>query len=112
MGKSYEGNCIATGYGNYLAVVSFKFLIKFNSNDDLYSYLYLKPIMREFLEKNNNKITEAQARDVLDRCMKLLYFRDGRAYDKYSMAIVTKDGVRMEDQKQLVTNWQIATKIA
>jgi len=90
MGKSYEGDCIATGFGNYLAV----------------------PIMREFLEKNNNKITEAQARDVLDRCMKLLYFRDGRAYDKYSMAIVTKDGVRMEDQKQLQTNWQIATKIA
>ncbi len=38
--------------------------------------------MREFLEKNNGKITEAQARDVLDRCMKLLYYRDGRAYDK------------------------------
>ena len=38
--------------------------------------------MRDFLEKNNGKITEAQARDVLDRCMKLLYFRDCRAYDK------------------------------
>ena len=38
--------------------------------------------MREFLEKNNYSITEAQARDVIDRCMKLLYYRDGRAYDK------------------------------
>jgi len=90
LGKAYEGPCIATGFGNYLAV----------------------PIMRETLEKNNNKITENQARDVLDRCMKLLYYRDGRAYDKYSMAIVTKDGVRVEDCKQLDTNWQVATKVA
>jgi len=90
LGKAYEGACIATGYGNYLAV----------------------PIMREFLEKNNGKITEAQARDVLDRCMKLLYYRDGRAYDKYSMSIVTKEGVRMEECKQLQTNWQVASKIA
>ncbi len=40
--------------------------------------------MRETLENNNNKLSEAQARDVIDRCMKLLYFRDGRAYDKVS----------------------------
>lgn len=90
LGKAYEGECIATGYGNYLAV----------------------PIMRDFLEKNNGKITEAQARDVLDRCMKLLYYRDGRAYDKYSMAIVTKDGVRVEDCKQLQTNWTVAANVA
>lgn len=38
--------------------------------------------MRDFLEKNNNKITEAQARDIIDRCLKVLYYRDGRAYDK------------------------------
>jgi len=90
LGKAYEGACIATGYGNYLAI----------------------PIMRETLEKNNNKINEAQARDVIDRCMKLLYFRDGRAYDKYSMAIVTKDGVTFEDCKQLQTNWSIGLKIS
>ena len=41
--------------------------------------------MREFLEKNNNKINEAQARDIVDRCMKLLYYRDGRAYDKVKL---------------------------
>ena len=40
--------------------------------------------MRDFLEKNNYSVTEAQARDVIDRCMKLLYYRDGRAYDKVS----------------------------
>lgn len=90
LGKSYEAPCIATGYGNYLAV----------------------PIMRDFLEKNNYKINEAQARDIVERCLKVLYYRDGRAYDKYSMAVVTKEGVRVEEEKTLKGNWSVATQIA
>ena len=27
-------------------------------------------MMRDFLEKHNNKINEAQARDIIDRCLK------------------------------------------
>lgn len=38
--------------------------------------------MRDFLEKNNYKLNEAQARDVVERCLKVLYYRDGRAYDR------------------------------
>jgi 20S proteasome subunit beta 7 len=68
--------------------------------------------MREYLEKHSNKINEAQARDIIDRCMKLLYYRDGRAYDKYSLAVVTKDGVRVDELIELKTNWSIATQIA
>ena len=90
LGKSYEAACLSTGYGNYLAV----------------------PIMREFLDKHGGVITEAQARDVLDRCLKLLYYRDGRAYDKYSLAVCTAEGVRVEECKQLETNWAIATQVA
>lgn len=90
LGNSYEGTCVATGYGNYLAI----------------------PLMREFLEKNNNKINEQQARDIIDRCMKLLYYRDGRAYDKYSLAIATKDGVRVEESKEIAGNWTMASQIA
>ena len=67
--------------------------------------------MRDALEKSNYKLNEAQARDIIDRCMKLLYYRDGRAYDKYSLAIVTKDGTRIEELKELKTNWAIATQI-
>lgn len=39
-------------------------------------------MMRDFLEKNHNKINEAQARDIVERCLNVLYYRDGRAYDK------------------------------
>jgi len=89
LGNAYEGMCVATGFGNYLAI----------------------PLMRRFLEEHNNKITEAQARDIIDRCMRLLYYRDGRAYDKYSMAIVTKAGTKIEQAKEVKTNWDVATMI-
>ncbi len=36
--------------------------------------------MREYLEKHT-KLNEQQARDLVDRCLKLLYYRDARAYD-------------------------------
>jgi len=90
LGKSYEAPCIATGYGNYLAI----------------------PIMRDFLEKNNYSINEAQARDVVERCLKVLYYRDGRAYDRFSLAVVSREGVRIEEGKQLQTSWSVASQIA
>lgn len=89
LGNAYEAPCISTGYGNYIAV----------------------PLMRDFLEKHNNHINEAQARDIIDRCLKVLYYRDARAYDKYSLAVVTKDGATIEDCKQLQTNWAVAKNI-
>ena len=90
LGNAFEGACIATGYGSYLAL----------------------PMMRDCLERNNYKLTEAQARDVIDRALKLLYYRDGRAYDKYSLVVVKKEGTAYEECKQLQTNWAIASKIA
>ena len=42
-------------------------------------------MMRDFLEKNHNKINEAQARDIVERCLNVLYYRDGRAYDKVKL---------------------------
>lgn len=59
LGNAYESPCIATGYGSYIAI----------------------PLLRDFIEKNN-KITEAQARDIVERCLRVLYYRDARAYDK------------------------------
>lgn len=89
LGNAYENDCIATGYGNYLAL----------------------PLMREFLEKNGNKITKQQAVDILERCLKVLYYRDARAYDMYQIATITKDGVELEESKKLATNWRIAHRV-
>lgn len=86
IGNAYESDVIATGYGNYLAI----------------------PIMRETLERNNNKLTQEQACDLIDRCMKLLFYRDARAYDKYSIGVITREGVKIEEFKKLQTNWDIA----
>ncbi len=48
-------------------------------------------MMRDFLEKNHNKINEAQARDIVERCLKVLYYRDGRAYDKVKLFLTFKE---------------------
>ena len=84
LGNAYENDCIATGYGNYLALVCifkiFLFKIYFLCLLILRSFKF-KPLMREFLEKNGNKITKQQAVDILERCLKVLYYRDARAYD-------------------------------
>jgi len=48
-------------------------------------------MMRDFLEKNHNKINEAQARDIVERCLKVLYYRDGRAYDKVKLFLTSKE---------------------
>jgi len=89
LGNAYESPCISSGFGNYIAL----------------------PILREFLERHNGLIDENQARDILDRCLKVLYYRDGRAYDKYSLAIVSKDGARIEENKQIKSDWSIASQI-
>lgn len=51
-------------------------------------------MMRKFLEDNNNKINEQQARDIIERCMKLLYYRDGRAYDKVCFFFLVKKSIK------------------
>jgi 20S proteasome subunit beta 7 len=65
LGNAYESQCIGTGFGTHIAL----------------------PMMRTVLEKNNGVINEQQARDVISKCLTVLYYRDGRAYDKVKFEI-------------------------
>jgi 20S proteasome subunit beta 7 len=85
IGTAYEANALATGYGTFIAL----------------------PLLREAYEKNN-KMTEAEAMDMLDQCLKVLFYRDARAWNKYEVAIVTKDGARIEGPKSSKTDWSVA----
>ncbi|KAF3360476.1 hypothetical protein VdG1_01436 [Verticillium dahliae VDG1] len=58
------------------------------------------------------KLTRQQAEDVIKECMKVLYYRDARSLDSYSIAVVTKDGVELkEDEKLEKQSWAFAEKI-
>merc|ERR1712098_264318 len=52
--------------------------------------------------------SQAEAVALIDRCMKLLYYRDARSLNKYQMAIVTKDGIEVKGPIKSDANWEIA----
>ncbi|KFO69888.1 Proteasome subunit beta type-4, partial [Cuculus canorus] len=85
LGVAYEAPTVATGYGAYLA----------------------QPLMREVLEKKPN-LTQEEARDLIERCMKILYYRDARSFNRYEIAIATEKGVEVEGPLTLEANWEIA----
>ncbi|NXI51761.1 PSB4 protein, partial [Chloroceryle aenea] len=85
LGVAYEAPTLATGYGAYLA----------------------QPLMRETLEKKSS-LTKEEARDLIERCMKILYYRDAEADAQYEIAIATEKGVEVEGPLTLEANWDIA----
>ncbi|NXY90915.1 PSB4 protein, partial [Alcedo cyanopectus] len=85
LGVAYEAPTLATGYGAYLA----------------------QPLMREALEKKPS-LSQEEARDLIERCMKILYYRDARSFNRYEIAIATEKGVEVEGPLTLEANWDIA----
>jgi 20S proteasome subunit beta 7 len=91
-GTTYAAPCIATGYGSMLAT----------------------PIMRRTVpdEAAVEKVTLEEAVEVVKECMKVLYYRDARSLDRYSIAVVTKDGVDLKlDEKLEGQSWAFAERI-
>lgn len=91
-GTAFASPSLATGFGAALA----------------------QPIMRRHAE------TDAQAaalsRDdavaVVRECMKVLFYRDARSLDRYSLAVVTRAGVEIsEDERLEQQSWAFAERI-
>ena len=88
IGTAYESPSVASGFGAYIA----------------------QPMMRDALEKNAN-MTEVEAKKLLERCLKVLFYRDARSWNSYDIAMVTKDGARVEGPLSAQTNWNIANMV-
>nr|ACI67336.1 Proteasome subunit beta type-4 precursor [Salmo salar]ADM16064.1 Proteasome subunit beta type-4 precursor [Salmo salar] len=89
LGVAYEAPTVATGFGAYLA----------------------QPLMREVVE-NKVEITKDEARALIERCLKVLYYRDARSYNRHEIAIVTKEGVGIVGPMSCETNWEIAHMVS
>ncbi|XP_008826446.1 proteasome subunit beta type-4 [Nannospalax galili] len=89
LGVAYEAPSLATGYGAYLA----------------------QPLLREVLEKQP-VLSQAEARELVERCMRVLYYRDARSYNRFQIATVTEKGVEVEGPLVADTNWDIAHMIS
>ena len=80
-GSNYTNDTFGTGYGHHLAI----------------------PILRE---RQKNDMSEADARTLLEDAIRVCYYRDARAINKYQIATVTaKDGVNISAPFTLDTQW-------
>ena len=60
LGTTYQSSTIATGFGAYLT----------------------QPLLRKAAEGKEDTLTEDEAIEILDSCIKILFYRDGRSLNK------------------------------
>lgn len=92
LGTTFSAPTLATGFGAHLA----------------------QPILRRLIsdEAQVQNITKDQAIAALKECMKVLFYRDARSIDEYSIAVVTKDGVDIKENEKLEKqSWAFAEGI-
>ena len=55
---------------------------------------------------------EQTAVNAVKECMKVLFYRDARSLDNYSIAVVTQEGVKVDEDVQLEKqSWQFAERV-
>ncbi|XP_077483192.1 proteasome subunit beta type-4 isoform X1 [Amblyomma americanum] len=86
LGTAFESDTLATGYGAYIA----------------------QPLLRDTYEKKAGQLTAEEARNLLSSCLRVLYYRDARSFDKYQLATVTAEGVVIEGPIKVDSNWEVA----
>lgn len=92
LGTTYSAPALATGFGAHLAV----------------------PILRRLFPEEDgiDNITKERAVDAMKQCMRVLFYRDARSSDRYSIAVVTKEGVELKENEALENqSWAFADRI-
>lgn len=61
---------------------------------------------------NKPKLSLAEAKALVEKCMEVLYYRDARSYPKYQLGVLDKDtGINIEGPISVKQNWEIANII-
>lgn len=80
IGLAFEGDYIATGFGHHLGM----------------------PLLRKHWRPD---LTEAEARKLLEDCMRVCFYRDCRTINRIQFAKVDNAGVTIADPVSLDTKW-------
>lgn len=88
-GRSYTDKVISTGYGSHLAI----------------------PLLREYSENPGILIDQAAADKLIKHSMEVLFYRDCRGHPKYSRAICTADGVKLDNSLAVNQNWELSHSV-
>jgi 20S proteasome subunit beta 7 len=92
LGTTFSSPSLATGFGAHLA----------------------QPLLRKVApdEEAAAKLSKEEALSAIKESMKVLFYRDARSLDKYSIAVITKDGIDLkEDEKLENQSWAFAEQI-
>ncbi|KAL4913197.1 nucleophile aminohydrolase [Aspergillus aurantiobrunneus] len=92
LGTTFSAPHLATGFGAHLAI----------------------PILRRLFpeERRIEDVSKEDAVAALKDCLKVLWYRDARSLDKYSLALITQDGIEVhEDQQVEAQSWAFAESI-
>jgi len=93
LGTTFSSPSLATGFGAHLA----------------------QPLLRRVVpdEAAAEGLSREKAIECIKECMKVLFYRDARSMDEYSIAVITKEkGVELqEDIKLEKQSWQFAERI-
>lgn len=92
LGTTFSAPTLATGYGSMLA----------------------QPLLRKLAEDESQvaNVTREQAVQAIKDSMKVLFYRDARSLDRYSIAVVTKEGIELkQDEKLEQQSWAFADRI-
>lgn len=84
IGVSFEGNSVATGFGSYIA----------------------QPMMRKAMEENPNMTVE-QAKELMVRCLKVLFYRDCRSLNRFQIGVVSATENSISEPISAETDWTI-----
>jgi 20S proteasome subunit beta 7 len=92
LGTSFRETVVATGYGAALAL----------------------PLMRAAVDAlpPNTLLSRDAAKALLERCMRVLFYRDARALNKIQLADVSDAGVSVTEPYALPTDWQFGERVS
>lgn len=88
-GTSFETNLIGTGFGGFL----------------------VHPLMERLLEAIEGNPTRQQAEEIMERALKVLYYRDKSTYNNWSVGFAEQNNSEVKEPRKLQTDWKIADTI-
>ncbi|KAJ3296293.1 Proteasome subunit beta type-7 [Borealophlyctis nickersoniae] len=88
-GTTYQSSTVATGYGAYIG----------------------QPLLRKAVEGREDTLTEEEAAKILEEVMRVLFYRDARAFNRIQLAKVTAEGTKISEPYELQTEWSFAENV-
>lgn len=83
IGTKWEADCVGSGYGAHIAI----------------------PLLRKALDSKNGKLSRAEALAVVEDCLRVNFYRECRAINKFQVADASNGKVIISEPFSVETKW-------